>query len=113
RTGAFVQLGNFITRHYSGERIASETSLHQGFETLIEKTQIYNNWFIPQFVNNAVQNIALFLNAEELEKFVAPIKDTKQKTVAVICAGNIPMVGFHDVMYILLCGHKALIKLSS
>lgn len=113
RTEAFVQLGNFITRHYSGERIASEISLHQGFEALIEKTQIYNNWFIPQFVNNAVQNIALFLNASELEKFVTPIKDTKQKTVAVICAGNIPMVGFHDIMCILLCGHKALIKLSS
>src|SRR5690606_20323489 len=68
---------------------------------------------IPPFVNNAVQNMALFLNTDELEKFVVPIKDIKQKTVAVICAGNIPMVGFHDVMCVLLCGHKDLIKLSS
>lgn len=113
RTEAFSQLGNFINRHYSNTPIASEMPLHQGFEALIEKAQVYNNWFIPPFVNDAVKNIALFLNADELTKFCAPIKDTKQKTVAVICAGNIPMVGFHDVMCILLCGHKALIKLSS
>jgi len=113
RTDAFVQLGNFIKRHYSGERFASETQLHQGLEKLAETAQIYNNWFIPQFVNDAVQNIALFLTEDELAKFITPIKNPKQKTVAVICAGNVPMVGFHDIMCILLCGHKALIKLSS
>lgn len=113
RTDAFVQLGNFINRHYSRERLASETHLHLGLEKLIETAQIYNNWFIPEFVNDALQNIALFLTADELTKFTTPISNEKQKTVAVICAGNIPMVGFHDIMCILLCGHKALIKLSS
>ncbi|MBX3163149.1 MAG: acyl-CoA reductase [Bacteroidetes bacterium] len=113
RTEAFAQLGNFINRHYSNSYDASETPLHQGFEALVKETQIYNNWFIPPFVNDAVKNIALFLNVDELTKFCAPVKDVKQKTVAVICAGNIPMVGFHDVMCVLLCGHKALIKLSS
>jgi len=33
--------------------------------------------------------------------------------IGIICAGNIPMVGFHDVLSVIISGHKALIKLSS
>ena len=36
-----------------------------------------------------------------------------KKTVALIMAGNLPLVGFHDLISVLLSGHKALVKLSS
>jgi hypothetical protein len=38
---------------------------------------------------------------------------TEPQTVAIICAGNIPMVGFHDILCVLISGHRAMIKLSS
>ncbi|MDX2173369.1 MAG: acyl-CoA reductase [Bacteroidota bacterium] len=120
RIDAFVQLGLFINRHFENNYKENETQLHQGLEKLIETANIYNNWFIPQFVNTAIGNIGKMLDEKSLTDFCKDIesKDTStssasSKTVAVICAGNIPMVGFHDIMCVILSGHNVLIKLSS
>ena len=113
RIDAFVQVGLFINRHFSGQQKSTETQLHQGLDKIVEMAPIYNNWFIPKFVNEAIFNIGSFLNEGELIRFTESIKETKPKTIAIICAGNIPMVCFHDVMCVLLTGNKAVIKLSS
>jgi hypothetical protein len=111
RIEAFVNTGLFIKRHFS-KQDASETALHQGLDKVIELSKHYNGWFEQTFVNEAITNIGDMLGKESLEKFCT--RETKTpKTVAVICAGNIPLVGFHDVMCVLLTGHTALIKLSS
>ncbi len=106
-------MGLFIKRHFDGTHLSSETKLHQGLDTLIETAGIYNNWFIPKFVKDALFNIGIFLSEEDLRSFCLQIKDVKPKTIAIICAGNVPMVCFHDLLCVLLSGHKALIKLSS
>jgi hypothetical protein len=113
RIKGFVEVGLFINRHFSNNRLTNEEQLHQGLEKVIEIAHVYNNWFIPKFVNDAIQNIGLFLNEEDLNTFCKSIKENKAKTVAIICAGNIPLVCFHDVLCVLLSGNKALIKLSS
>ncbi|MEM1001675.1 MAG: acyl-CoA reductase [Bacteroidota bacterium] len=41
------------------------------------------------------------------------IQDNSSKTVAIIMAGNIPLVGFHDFLCVLITGHKVLAKQSS
>src|SRR5690606_22901272 len=41
------------------------------------------------------------------------IQDRSPKTVGLILAGNIPLVGFHDFLSVLISGHKALVKTSS
>jgi hypothetical protein len=74
---------------------------------------IYNNWYVSEFVKESLINISELLKEEGLIKFSETIKETPQKTVAIICAGNIPMVAFHDILCVLLSGNKALIKLSS
>lgn len=112
RIEGFVQVGLFIKRHFN-EQKTTETQLHQGLDKLIEMAHIYNNWFIPEFVKESIINISNLLNEQDLIKFSEPIKEKPQKTVAIICAGNIPMVAFHDVLCVLLSGNKALIKLSS
>lgn len=54
------------------------------------------------------------LREKELSDFASQVKPLKnQKTIAVIMAGNIPAVGFHDLLCVLLSGHRMLIKLSS
>ena len=122
RINAFVKLGLFINRHFNTNYNASETQLHQGLHALIESTNQYNNWFIPQFVNTAIANVGKILDEKQLHNF-CDVNDliintsanigSDEKIVAIICAGNIPMVGFHDIMCVLLSGHKALIKLST
>lgn len=113
RTNAFARVGSFVQRHYNGSRLDAELGLHQGLEQLTETAGIYNNWFIPKFVNEAVGNIGKMLVEARLDEFARDFKDEPGKTVAVICAGNIPMVGFHDVMCVLLSGNELLLKMSS
>lgn len=113
RIKGFVEVGLFINRHYSGERKDSEIGLHQGLEAVIEVAHNYNNWFIPKFINDALANIGSYLNEESLTKFTESVQEKNPKTIAVIAAGNIPMVCFHDVMCVLLSGNKCLIKLST
>lgn len=113
RIEGFVQLGLFINRHFSDQQKANETSVHQGLDKVIEVAHTYNNWFIPNFIKESIQNIASFLDKKELETFTQGLNEPKSKTVAVICAGNIPLVCFHDILCVLLSGHKVLIKMSS
>lgn len=113
RTDAFVQMGLFITRHYNGQYQPNETQLHLGLDKIIETVHVYNNWFIPKFVNDAIINVGSFLKEEELKEFTNTVTEKEAKIVALICAGNIPLVCFHDVLCVLLSGHKAMIKLSS
>lgn len=112
RIQGFVQVGLFINRHFN-EPLSSETQLHQGLDKLIEMAHIYNNWFIPEFVKESLINVSSLLKEEDLVKFSATIKEKDPKTIAVICAGNVPMVCFHDILCVLLSGNIALIKLSS
>ena len=89
-----------------------------------EKASIQNSWFTPEFIELATSNIAkqfLDINILEslaakynLQKKVSSEKNTdKLKTIGVIMAGNIPMVGFHDLMSVFITGHKIRIKPSS
>lgn len=83
-----------------------------------EKAGIENGWFIPEFVNEACNNIARnFLQRDILESWAASYKltpvNSHPKTAGIVMAGNIPLVGFHDFLCVFTCGHKAMIKLSS
>jgi len=113
RIDAFVQVGLFINRHETRAFNSDETQLHEGLDKIVETAALYNNWFIPKFVNDAISNLSFYLKEDELIKFTHSIRENPSKTVALICAGNIPLVCFHDVLCVLLSGHKALIKLSS
>jgi hypothetical protein len=114
RTKAFEELGAFLDRYLSGQTRDAEAPLHEGLNQLIEKAHIHNNWFIPNFVNEALHGLAYMLTPDKLQGFIKSIPDEeKLKTVAIICAGNVPLVGFHDLMCVLLSGNKLLVKLSS
>ena len=113
RINGFVQIGSFLERHINKQYINSETHLHLGLEKLIETAAIYNHWFTPEYVNLSLKNLSAMLAAKEVEDFCQPIEDKPVKTVAIVCAGNIPLVCFHDVLCVLLCGHRVLIKMSS
>lgn len=112
RIEAFVQVGNFIERHYANSPLEDEKQLHEGLNKVIELAHAYNNWFIPEFIESSLLSISKLVHTDSLSHFANDVTATPTKTVAVICAGNIPMVCFHDILCVLLSGHTLLLKLS-
>ncbi|HEY0054359.1 MAG TPA: acyl-CoA reductase [Pedobacter sp.] len=85
---------------------------------LINTAHQSNAWFTPQETAKALQSISFMLNEHDLDTWFDNIKDSKKenitaKNVGLVLAGNIPLVGFHDILAVLATGHIALIKASS
>ncbi|HWB94628.1 MAG TPA: acyl-CoA reductase [Puia sp.] len=82
------------------------------------KAHAANGWFTPEFIETAVRQVAgRFLQRDALtawaRRYDVPDERVSPRTVGVVMAGNIPLVGFHDLLSVFLAGHKQLIKLSS
>lgn len=79
---------------------------------IINQEKQYNAWFTPENVLQAVQAIGKMLNQTDLEKWLPENNDAvfTGKKIGLVLAGNIPLVGFHDVLCVLASGHFALIK---
>jgi hypothetical protein len=101
---AFVELGNYMLEN----PIELQETIH--------KTYVYNNWFTKENTLNALKNIATyFLNKNELENWLSnyEVNSTDNpKTIAIVAAGNIPMVAFHDILCVLITGNALQLKLS-
>ena len=85
-------------------------------ETLISKAHQHNGWFTVENIQLSLEAIIdNFLDQEQLEKWTAQyaISDTPPpQKIGLILAGNIPLVGFQDVVNVFIAGHHAHIKLS-
>ena len=85
-------------------------------DAVIHRTEFNNPWFTKENQHLAIQSIATaFLDKNKLEKWAAayPLADEPpMKTVGMVMAGNLPLVGFHDLVCTFVAGHKAQIKLS-
>ena len=122
RIKAFITLGNFLKQFSGSEQIQENNPLntlfYNDFKELINIVHIHNPWFVEENVKNAIGAIADSLEEDKLiewiSKYIKDITDNKKPlSVAVIMAGNIPMVGFHDMLCVLLSGNKFSGKLSS
>lgn len=122
RVAAFVKLGAFLNQLETQNKNEALNDLNEKFyndlEQLIQTVHIKNPWFTEQNVRNSINAIASLLKEEELVEFISAyineLKNIKSsKTIAVIMAGNIPMVAFHDWLCVLLSGNKFSGKLSS
>jgi len=81
------------------------------------KASVHNAWFIPGFIDKAVQNICLhYLEESSLKQWAAHYHLDDHiggKNVGLVMAGNIPLVGFHDFLSVFVSGHRQTIKPSS
>jgi hypothetical protein len=81
----------------------------------IEEAHRKNPWFIPEFCRHAIDAIAEeFLDETNCNHWLKqyPEPSSLSKKVVIIMAGNVPLVGFHDLFCVLASGHDAMIKLS-
>lgn len=110
---SLAELGKFIQcfldtdiEHYSQDQ--------QEFSSILRKAELENPWFTAENFRFALQSWAKQLNIVNIENWVKKYDFRGQpKKVGLILAGNIPLVGLHDVMSVILSGHIPLIKLSS
>lgn len=80
----------------------------------IKKSEYKNSWFSELNQRYALNNWANLLNEENLSRWLKNYSWVENpKKVGLILAGNISLVGFHDVLSVILSGHFPVIKLSS
>ena len=87
----------------------------EDFLNTIEKASQLNTWFTQNFIKKSFFALSILLNEQKLKTWVSnyEIEKIEKKDVLIIMAGNIPMVGFHDLLCVLICGHNAILKFSS
>ena len=103
RIEAFVRLGEYLLAETARLQEIMAAEVH------------HNPWFTLPNVQLAVRALANNLSAHKLTSWLAPYPfdgDT-EKTVGLVLAGNIPLVGFHDILCALCAGYGVQLKLSS
>lgn len=84
------------------------------FQQVLKKSEIENPWFTIDNQKYALKQWSELLSRENINEWLQSYSPSKTvKKVGLILAGNIPLVGFHDVISVILSNHIPLIKLSS
>jgi hypothetical protein len=117
RISAFAALGALLRNYPSGKTQHEETWEIQ-LATAIQQSALHNPWFTSDSIQLALSNLGELLQNEVLSQWMAPYEplvksSLSNKSVGLVMAGNIPAVGFHDLLCVLMCGYKAKVKLSS
>src|ERR1700737_3445164 len=106
RINLLVRLGDYVS------------SENKDWQDTKQRASAQNGWFSPEFIEKAGQNIASeFLQKDKLsawaQQYALPSETPAPKTIGLIMAGNIPLVGFHDFLCLFISGHRQIIKPSS
>lgn len=113
RIEAFTGLGEVIRKGLTG----TDNNISSRLNYLINNQQAKNDWFTPENVRMALGTIADVLTFDNLTKWTNayPALNETRKTfnIGIIMAGNIPLVGFHDFLSVLITGNNIIAKVSS
>ncbi|WP_309642069.1 acyl-CoA reductase [Flavobacterium sp.] len=117
---AFVALGKFLSQFSEQANVKKAGVLHNdlffdSFIDLIQLSQSHNGWYTQEQVYFAIQSWAEALTENNLNTWLDAynLAEVKPKTIGLILAGNIPLVGFHDFLSVLISGHSVAVKTSS
>lgn len=110
RLAAFFALADTLNKILEEKNNAR----YHWFNDTVDKAMLDNPWFTKDAIYSALQGGAVLLDKEKLASWASNYTFSEQpKSVACILAGNIPMVGFHDMLCVLLSGHNFIGKTSS
>ena len=120
RITAFAKLGAFLSQFSVDNIIKKDNIEHNeiffdGFLHQIKLAQENNSWFTKDNILFSLNSWSKSLTKNKLNEFINSVSLSKKtsKKVAIIMAGNIPLVGFHDFLSVLISGHSVLVKQSS
>lgn len=120
RIDAFENLGfileTALTNIESG-KYSSTDSCGVDIKQYINQATTENSWFISSFITTALSQIIQMLHRNALIDWLSVynldlLNREVPKTVSIVMAGNLPLVGFHDLIAVLISGHRAQVKLS-
>lgn len=113
RIAALSALGEIMVRGAEGHSDGPSAL----FADLIDNAERSNPWFTPDNVRTAVGNAGKMISRNNILKWVSSYpeiqNDHKAARIGVVMAGNIPLVGFHDFLSVLISGNIINGKLSS
>ncbi|MBT5858894.1 MAG: acyl-CoA reductase [Flavobacteriales bacterium] len=115
RIQTFVDLGVFLKDFKEG----NDNLLSDEFEKLrskIHESEVKNNWFTKDSTEKSLLAISNQLTQDNINSWLTPynLSDIEEKKkVLLVMAGNIPLVGFHDFLSVVIGGNIAVVKLSS
>ena len=104
RIAAFENLGKYL-----------QTIDPVTFQEIALRAKNENSWFTEESIKSAFAGIVNYLERTSLISWTSQYQfnTTSPKRVAVITAGNIPLVGFHDLLAVLISGNKLIVRPSS
>ncbi len=97
-------------------RLGELLSKTEQFNDIFEKAEQQNSWFTRANVIFAFKSWSDALSENNVKQWLSQYQlpqTTSPKKILIIMAGNLPLVGFHDLLCVLVAGHKAIVKLSS
>ena len=107
RIKALEKLGNYFSD------ISDKDSQYDHLFDAIERANLQNGWFQREACMEAIQSWGAALQPKNISQWINQYQineNNSPKTIAVIMAGNIPLVGLHDLISIWISGNKALVK---
>lgn len=108
-----VKLGKYILE-FLDKNPEKYNELEEDFQAKLVRAEIENRWFTQGNIRFCLRNWAELFTEEKLESWISDYEISENsKKIGLILAGNIPLVGLHDVLSVLLSNHEAMIKLSS
>jgi len=108
-----IKLSEYIKDFLAKDQKDYNEADHE-FELLLKRSEIENPWFTIENQKFALKEWTNLLTQENINNWIRNYSvSSTPKRVGLILAGNIPLVGLHDVISVVLSGHIPLIKLSS
>ncbi len=114
RIESLDKLGKLL-RDYTNSSDNYNNAIYDELNKAINKSFHLNGWFTKESILIAIENVSKWLTKENLNHWISnyKLKNTESKRVCVIMAGNIPLVGFHDFLSVLITGNIFIGKISS
>ncbi len=120
RIKVFEVLGKFLCQFINDGRVNQSLNtlnnkFYKSFEEAITNSHIFNPWFTENNVRESIHAITQLITKKNLTKWLNnyDLKIKSVKKIGVVLAGNIPLVGFHDFLSVIITGHVFIGKLSS
>ena len=119
KKASLIQFGKFIrsfldSDSWPGFQSGVDQREFDNFKSSTEKAESNNAWFYRKMIRLSMESWAKNLSEDNIDKLMSKydVPSSINKNVLIICAGNLPLVGFHDIVCCILLNINTQVKLS-
>ena len=119
KKASLVQFGKFLrsfldSDSWPGFQSGVDQREFDNFKSSTEKAESNNAWFSRKMIRLSMESWAKNLSEDNIDKWMSKydVPSSINKNVLIICAGNLPLVGFHDIVCCILLNINTQVKLS-